>query len=392
VYKRQVKNTRVGVRKLDIDAHIANSIEILKAQSPNSEWVDQSMVLSVMDNILERLPKELKVINEQANFLRDTGESVESQTQKTVSMFRCWHIQSSSISLLSIVSFAIDILSLELDKSLATALFSASILGEVCNGFAYHNNMHLRKVTFQALRLILTHEEIYQNTSRVLEHENIALLLIAACLHDLGHTGKSNLENGVHVVAKMELYSYMLCEPYLKACGLDRDQILKIRTMFVATDVSPIGSESSPMNQMKRIYKYHQQQKDKPYKPVLGEGLLMLEDDATLSLMALLLHEADISISAGLDYDVTCYETILFWNEMGRTDPRPSDIMHFLDQVCHRGFLSEAGKRRFDANIARIYALAEDAALNGDDPLSSKEHCNFILGIMDDNSTSEIVN
>ncbi len=368
----------------NLDKNIARGLGVIESQNPDISWVAKDTLVRVAQEVKETFERDIESLRKDAYFLQDETCCPECRTERAIDMFRGWHNKTSHISLLAIVSFAIEMLNIKPDSNLQTALLMSAMLGEIHNKPAYHSNMHFREVTFQALRIIKTHNDIYKGTPKILSDEDMSLLIIAASIHDLGHTGQGNVEDGVHITAKMELHSYTLAEPYLKKCGLDSAQLQKIKTMIIATDSSPVGSEDAPVNQMKCAYKYHNQEGEKLCKPILSEGLLMLEKDANLTLISLFLHEADISISAGLNYDVTCYETTLLWEEMGRSNPCPSDVINFLDKICHGRFLSKAGKICFASNMAQIYTLAEDAVKNGDRPFCAAEHSNFILDVSDD--------
>ena len=58
---------------------------------------------------------------------------------------------------------------------------------------------------------------------------------------------------------------------------------------------------------------------------------------------------------------------------------RPSQVVDFLDQICQRRFLSDAGQKLYAANLARIYSLAEQDVANGDEPYPSSNMADFVL-------------
>lgn len=366
---------------VDFEKHKDDLLAVLREVEPQGDWCTQEETISAAERTIEQNRDIYEILQGDAEFVLNTKDGSEDQSNGIAHLFRSWHVGFSATSLPAVVTYAADTLGLKLLDPVRKALMIAALLGEIRNTPSYHSNMHFREVTFQMLRMILTHNNIYHGTSKTLSDENAALMLMSAAIHDLGHTGQGNTVDGQHVMAYLETRSYELIKPYFEVCGLNRSQIHKVRTMLFATDASPIADENSPMNQMKRMYDYHYLQSSKIYKPVLSEGLIMLEDNAVLTMMSLMLHEADISVSAGVNYDVTSYETSLLWQEMNREEPQPSDILNFLDKICGRRFNSDAGKRLFAANMARIYALAEDAVKNGNVPFPHPHHTDFILGI-----------
>ena len=162
--------------------------------------------------------------------------------------------------------------------------------------------------------------------------------------------------------------------------GLDAKSLQAIKTMVLCTDVTPIGDPASPNRQMKAAYALHYH--PGAFKTValnLSKDLACLEDDPALVQMCLLLHEEDIATSAGLNYHMTQWETILFRMELNKQDACPQHIVDFLDHTCQRRFFSDAGKRLYSANIARIYALAEDAVKSGNAIFPNPEDIEFML-------------
>jgi hypothetical protein len=131
---------------------------------------------------------------------------------------------------------------------------------------------------------------------------------------------------------------------------------------------------------MKSAYRYHflgQKRKTGPLN--LDEDLEPLQRDADLTMMCAILHEADIGTSAGLDYNVTTYETGLYKREMGEEQAFPKDIVDFLNDICQRQMLTDAGQRLFAANMARIFALAEREIADGNHAFPQPEYSDFLL-------------
>ena len=134
------------------------------------------------------------------------------------------------------------------------------------------------------------------------------------------------------------------------------------------------------MMQMKAAYRFHFLGEKKKFERLnLSPALKLLEKNEKVCLMACLLHEADMATSAGLTYEMTSYETVLVRDEIGTRDAKPEHIIEFLDVICQRQFLSEAGQKLYAANMGRIYALAEEAVKDGNALFPKSEHTDFIL-------------
>lgn len=335
------------------------------------------------------LEHRIEALAQQIDFVFDFDSSVRSQTHDIYALFRASHIGGVAMDLPALCGVAADHFGIT-DETMLSVLSAAAVLGEVENTNPYHNNMHFREVVFHTIRMIAVHNQIFEGTSKVFDAREIALMLTAACIHDLGHTGQGNKVDGMHVAAYLENKSYDYAAPFFEACGLGRQDLTALRVMLVGTDVSPFGDTNSPANQMKRAYEYHYLTKDKQYKPVLAYGLEVLEGDPRLTLMCLIIHEADIATSAGVDYRITTYETSVLWSEVGLPDPKPSHILDFLEHICKKRFLSDVAQRLYAANMARIFALAEQDLVLGNHPFRAPHLSDFITGAdsqSQDNST-----
>ncbi len=260
---------------------------------------------------------------------------------------------------------ALEALGVKPEPEFIKGLLMAGVLGEVPNDLPYHGNHHYRKVVSQLVRLVAQH----QKGPDSLNDNEIATLLIAACIHDLGHNGQSNTVNGEFVAGRMEQHSFGLAKPYLKAAGLDDDTLGKINVMLLCTDVLPIGEKSNAANLMKQTYQYHFGEAESPR---VTDRLGILLTDKTLTLMALMLHEADLATSAGISYDVAKRETILFRRELtGEDDAKPSHIVEFLTEVCGKQMLLPASKSLYQPQMEEILKSARADVASGDKPFSA---------------------
>lgn len=278
--------------------------------------------------------------------------SFEDRTGDVVAMLRRWHRGEYAPSLSAVSVLGIENLGLVLPPEIENGLLVASILGEVEHGGAYHNNLHFRKVLLQAMRMAFVHNRIYAGTDLAFDGRTSGLLMMAACIHDLGHDGKGNYVGGVLVPGRLEKKSFELARPYLEQCGVKPDDLEMVRVMLRCTEVVPLRSASSPINQMKAAYRYHYAGGDNlQFDPDFS----ILRDDKDLVMLAAVLHEADIATSAGLSYEMTIFESGLFEKENGGGVPSPSDILDFLgEDVCQGQMTTEAGKALYSDNMARI--------------------------------------
>lgn len=332
--------------------------------------------------IADQLPADLKHLKKEARFVFAADGDEENLARNNVDLLRQWHIQGNAPSLAALCIHAVEQFQLHLPADLMQPVLAAAVLGEIENALPYHNNMHFRKVLLQLLRLVAVHNDIYEETPRAFAPEDVALLMIAACIHDLGHDGKGNMLKGVFVPGRMEKASAQLARPYLKVAGLTEENKLEaLQIMLLCTDVAPLNDPANMMNQMKAAYRFHfLGQKGKTESLNLDAEIARLEKDPVLTMMCLILHEADIATSAGLDYEVTKYETALYRCEIGDDEARPSHIVDFLNNVCQRHMLSDAGQELYAANMARIFALAEQDLRDGNHPFPKVEYSLFMTG------------
>jgi hypothetical protein len=372
-------------------AFFAKNNSFLQKAASHSALAFQDDMTDLQSHHERGLGHRIDALTQQIHFAFDSDLSIEAQTLETYALFRASHIGGVTMDLPALCGVAVSHFNIE-NESLLQALCIAALLGEVENTNAYHNNMHFREVVFQVIRMIAVHNQIFAQTPKAFDGDEIALLLIAACIHDLGHTGQGNKVDGMHIAAYTENRSYDLAEPYLTEAGLGKLQLVALRTMLIGTDVSPFGDTNSPANQMKRAYEYHYLSNDNQYKPVLAYGLEILEADPRLTLMCLVLHEADVATSAGIDYRITCYETSVLWSEIGLPDPRPSHVLDFLEHICKKRFLSDAAQKLYAGNMARIFALAEQDLVRGNHPFASAKHSDFMLGTDSKSQDNQTVN
>ena len=359
-------------------------------KAPDRGWVSADEISAVLTDVIKNIESELESDIDPGIFFPE-HESATATTE-TIDYLRSWYISGESLSLVAMVIGACERFGIKKPDCVQSVLLAA-VLGEVENDLPYHNNLHFKKVLLQLIRLISMHNVIYEGTARALDEEDIALLLIGGCIHDLGHDGLGNTVKGVFYPGRLERQSYEFAKPLLEATGLGEEQFEILKVAILTTDVAPLGNVTNAMHQMKAAYRFHFLGENEQFRTLnLSEELESLEENAKLSIMACLLHEADIATSAGLDYGVTQFETCILSEEIGGGDGYPAQVLDFLNKVCQRQFLSDAGQKLFGANLARIYALAEEDDQNGNAAYPKAMHTDFILGQAVKNQTSKTLN
>ncbi len=378
-YDKIGRMTRIGNHSV---INFQRDIPALRAILTQPGPMGAVIIGQTIDRIAATLPADLEALRSDARFVFVPSEDSDDLARNNAELLRRWHSMETPPSLVALCVMAVETFHLSFSEEEQKRLLVAAILGEVENPLAYHNTLHYKKVLLQLLQLISVHNSIYEGTPRALNPSQIALMMTAACIHDLGHDGKGNTIKGFHEPGRLERRSCATAGYYFAACGCGDEQTMMIlRAMIVATDVSPLGDVANPMNQMKSAYRRHYFDTASRATPLnLDPDLKQIERDEALALMALLLHEADIATSAGLDYEVTKFETALYRLEIGDHDPRPQQVIDFLNDVCQRRMLSDAGQQLYAANMARIYALAEQDVRNGNNALPPPEQSGFMMG------------
>lgn len=364
----------------NIEQKITAASAVLVRLSEVQKWPDSMHLDQAITQSIHFLKLHMETLEKQgARFLcsEDPAQDVANDME---GLFHQWHIDNNPPSLLAICLYVFEKQGLSPSLDDFNMVVVCAILGQVRNDVPYHNDMHFRKVLAQVIRMIAVNNGIYQGTDRALSCKQICKLLSVACIHDLGHDGLGNVVKGVHIEGRAERYSFDLAKPFLVATGSDDATLNDLYVMLLTTDVSPLDDPANPMMQMKAAYRYHfMGENARAHTLNLSHDISRLEKDSALTTMCLILHEADIATSAGLTYEVTKYETALLMEEFKGDKAYPSQVVDFLEQVCQRRFLSDAGQKLYAANMARIYALADQDAKDGDEPFSPSNLSQFVL-------------
>jgi len=362
---------------------IESVTKILFTLSPYNNWTNTQKIKNTYRQTIKSLDQDLKELELNGKFLFFTPSEIDNATIQNLSFIRKWHKWRSNTSALAICIFAATHLNITIKDDLKKALIIAAILCDIPNDLSYHNTWHYKKVLLQIIRLISAHNMLNQNTDQHYSDDNVTTLMITACIHDLGHDGQGNTLDEKYHQARLERQSYQTAIKYFYAIGFEnKDQFESlmdhIRTMLLCTDVSPLGSRHSFTNQMKSIYRKHFRSETLPIGFKLDPELYLLKKDEKLTSMALLLHEADMASSSSLGYDLTVFETASFYKEIGETEARPEHILEFIDNICQRQVLSDAGKKLYAENMKNITQQAEQDIAAGNTPFPPPEKTTFI--------------
>lgn len=332
--------------------------DIADSVRPEEDFVDPAAFRDLIDSLIEKFPADYR----RASALRSvmTSPDIEQYGPQTADIFAAWEKTGGGPQLPAIVAVAVEDFGLSLTSAPVRAAFVAAMLAEIPNELQYHGNEHYRKVLFHTIRLIATHNQLFSGTTNILRPNRVALLLAAACVHDMGHAGGDNLRDGVYTPGFMEQRALDIVRPYFEALELSPDDRGEIETIVFCTDITFFVGDNSPCVRMKKLYKYFFWDEDVGDASLLMMGRLRrYEDNPGLVRMAMILHEADVGTSAGITYEQTIKETINIIEERGVKTAGPGIVLAFLREQLGETMYTEAAKQVFGPAMREIIATAE---------------------------------
>lgn len=336
---------------------------VIRAQTLRDEFL--SPLEKTIDQCLANFEVQMAQAQSDMSYIFTGYADIHDQNEQTVAMLNRWISgEEDTILMPALVMYALEALNLE-DSPLVHAAFMAALLAEVPNGLDYHNNMHYRKVVLHVIRLIVIHNTRFSETKSCFNEQQILSLIIAACIHDLGHQGDGNVHDRKYKMADVELRSFELARPYLSDCGLGNDILDDIRVLLICTDTSPFGDPISPLMQTRRAFEYHFGTDEEDMDLDLCDELAVLEQRDDLCLMCVMLHEADIFNSSAVSYETTLRETIAINIEQEQEEALPEDTLLFLDVICGGGFLSDSAQILGQDNFEDIRSKVMDDFKSG---------------------------
>ncbi len=323
---------------------------------------DKAMLLERVTFLENRFDEDMKRLRALGGML--FGRGTEEYGAQAAETFGQWEQEGLAVSMPALTAAAIDAFGIDPLSTPVQAAYLSAILAEYPNGLQYHGNAHYRKVLTHAIRLIATHNQIHAHEGALDSHA-IALLLAASCIHDLGHQGGDNMRGGVYTPGYQEQQATEFARPYFDALELDRDDILDIEAIVFCTDITFSAGDNSPCIRMKRIFKSQHWNSGEDVSLLLLGRMRRFEDNPLLSLMAMLLHEADIASSAGLTYAQTIAETINIMEERGVKTAGPGTVLCFLREQLGETMFTQAARQLFGTTMAGIIAQAEQEKAAG---------------------------
>ncbi len=236
-----------------------------------------------------------------------------------------------------------------------SAVMVAGVLADIPHDNIYHNNHHFREVIVLLCLLMAKHNAI---APFKLSSHDIALLLIAACIHDFSHDGEGNILKGAHMPSRLEKRAFSRAEPFLaKALSHDTQAMDKIALFLICTDVSRGETGRSPAGYCRDIFLAHEY--DNVHTVNVPDMFDPLIKNPMLSTMASLLCEADVGISTGLTYAYAKRMTCLVAQESDVLMPSANTLFGFMDVICHGGFSTRAARHLMSDNFQSIRQSAE---------------------------------
>ncbi len=363
----ELQNEAVLMEKTETNTLFSEVCDIIRSVpvAPDS-FLDIDVMLDRLDEIARTYDRDFERVRELEDLM--LGEHDDAFGARLTDIFVQWESGGGGPSLPALLFFALEKFEIDMSPAGAQSAFLAAALAEYPNDMQYHGNEHYRKVLFHAIRLIATHNRIHQGTDRILDESQIFVLLVASCIHDLGHTGGDNLRDGVYAPGKLEQHSFDLARPYLEAVGLDEETLGDIETIVFCTDITFFAGDNSPCVRMKKIYRYYFWQDEREDVSMMMMGKLRrFEDHPALVLMAMILHEADIATSAGLSYEQTIRETVNIMEERGITNAGPATVLAFLREQLGETMYTEAARQLYGKVMTDVIHRAEQDIAQGRD-------------------------
>jgi hypothetical protein len=253
----------------------------------------------------------------------------------------------------ALIMFAAGQLGFDNQSPYYAALMTSGVLADIENTLPFHGNAHYKKVLIQTLRQITTHNAQAPDTARYTDRQ-IALMMMAAALHDLVHDGRGNGVGDTHIPFRLEQQSVDAALPYLKMAGLSADDLLDLETVILCTDVTPFSSPDAPAAQLKRLYA-HNIGAQSVGVPALHPRLARLANRPDLVAMAMVLETADIAPSAGLSFEQGMKESRYLAAETGVTlIATINTYQNFIGSIGRVVTQTPAGQKIFGAGYNTI--------------------------------------
>ena len=206
--------------------------------------------------------------------------------------------------------------------------------GSLSRPVEYHHRIHYCEVMLSAHYLGLQLE---------LDPEQLAQLVLAAEIHDLGHDGSMNLGSPF----RLERSSLEMAKPYLQMAGLDDGVLATMTALVLATDIM------NGLAYARACFDFHFQAAPPP-GTAPDPAMASLAGNSVLASMAIALTEADALASAGLSPESADRQERQLAAERGWV-VHPRRKLDYLDNVFPNGFRVA---KAFNANLEYLRAQA----------------------------------
>jgi len=226
------------------------------------------------------------------------------------------------------------------NEKLRDIVRAALLLADEKNDNAYHNHHHNREVVALTLALLVRHK--MNMLEPEISNDMAWLALAGAAIHDYKNDGVSNKVNGIVQPMRTERHSLRCAAPTFLQAGISWKDWHTICMVVLPTDITPTD-RPSPSMQLKQVYNACNSKRGGVYH--VDPMFVSVLCDPVLATCAQIVSDADLGISAGLNYQISmenceklCIET------KGAIPWRPSAFKHFLTDICAGFPGSHAGK------------------------------------------------
>lgn len=297
--------------------------------------------------------------------LPGTDEEAVAQAEQVGSLYIQWRSEGAP-STTSLIFAMAECVGLDHDAPFFKPLIAAGVLADMPSENSFHSNAHYRDVLCTAFRLVMLHQKTSKPEAQV-SVEMVALFLMSVAVHDFTHDGGGNVQkDGTHTPMRLEKQAASNAASILQHFDLGSENLEKLESLILGTDVSLDGRGSSPSRFLKSVYAYHYSGDGRPEDSGV-EALDRLLDDKELCLLAMMVEEADLFTSVGLNYDYARLTTVLVARESGVLSTTASTLHGFIEMMCSGMLLTPAGQMALGSSFALIEKqAAQDVGNNVD--------------------------
>jgi hypothetical protein len=223
------------------------------------------------------------------------------------------------------------------------------------NNNEYHNRLHFAKVVINVRAIAAIHNNwvdrgIIKNQPRLTD-KDIAKLIFAATMHDLGHDGTGNIVKGVAIPFRLEQVAIDMAKQWANTSR--SDLIEEAAELVRATDVFGNPSAASIV---RAWHDYHFRGKRKPaMQPAWRQTLVTVQN----TLLASIMQDADVFASVFNDSQ-QLKESARFATEQNAT-LSPKSELYFFKNILHRRMTTCVGRTYGDPFIKRRAAESRAA-------------------------------